>query len=62
MDGAAEESLARMALDGRPAVRSVDVDLAERTVTVLHRDEGEAIAAVFLIVVRGAFGTLRLAR
>lgn len=45
MDCAAEESLVRMALEDRPAVRSVDVDLVERTVTVVHRDEGEAIAS-----------------
>ncbi len=45
MDCAAEESLVRMALEGRPAVRSLDVDLAERTVTVVHREQGEAIAS-----------------
>jgi len=45
MDCAAEESLVRMALEDRSTVRSVDVDLAERTVTVVHRAEGEAIAS-----------------
>lgn len=45
MDCAAEESLVRMALADRPAVRSVDVDLVERTVTIVHREEGEAIAS-----------------
>jgi Co/Zn/Cd efflux system component len=38
MDCAAEEQMVRMALGASPAVRSVDVDLQERAVVVLHDD------------------------
>lgn len=36
MDCAAEERLLRMALEGRPGIRRVDVDLSTREVSVVH--------------------------
>lgn len=43
MDCAAEESLVRMKLDGIPTISRLDVDLAERSVTVYHEGGPEPI-------------------
>ena len=45
MDCAAEERLVRMALDGRPAVRRVEVDLTARQLTVIHAGEPDDVSA-----------------
>jgi Co/Zn/Cd efflux system component len=47
MDCAAEERLVRLALEGRPAVHRIDVDLAVREVAVYH-DAGAADLAPML--------------
>lgn len=52
MDCAAEERLVRMALEGRPGVKSVHADLAARQVTVLHEGHADEVA--------GALTSLRL--
>lgn len=46
MDCAAEERLVRMALDRGPAIRNVDVDLAEREVTIIHEDDVESVSGL----------------
>lgn len=46
MDCAAEERLVRMALEGRPGIRRVDVDLSVRQVSVVHESEPSEVDAV----------------
>lgn len=43
MDCAAEERLVRMALEGRPEVRRVDVDLFARELSVVHEGEPSSV-------------------
>ena len=46
MDCAAEERLVRMALDGRPQIRSVEADLGAREIWVIHEGSADEIAAL----------------
>lgn len=46
MDCAAEERLVRMALDGRPQIRSIEADLGAREIWVIHEGSADEIAAL----------------
>ena len=46
MDCAAEERLVRMALEGRPEVQRVDVDLSARELTVVHEGDPSTVDVI----------------
>lgn len=54
MDCGAEERLVRMALAKEPAVRSVDVDLGAREITVFHESDADSVMRVLAPLNLGA--------
>lgn len=60
MDCPAEENLIRIKLDHFPGVKSLEFEIQNRNLTVIH--EGNLDGIVFILVIQGALRILKLGK